>query len=203
MLQTSIVINREFGSGGREIGRRLSEEEGMEFYDTRILQDAASSHGIATNALAALDEKLSAGQFLDMSALGGSNVGTLAVPYVLYAATADVITEAATARPAVFIGRCADRILHDARIPFLNVFVFSTNTEKKIARAVRVDGVPPREAQKYIAKMDKARSHYQQFFTGTRFGDYHQYDLCLNSAHLGYKACVSSIRHAARQWGRP
>ena len=201
MLRTSIVINREFGSGGREIGRRLSEQERMEFYDTRILQDAASSHGIAPNALAALDEKLSAGQFLDMSALGGSNAGTLTVPYVLYSATADVITAAATTRPAVFIGRCADRILHDAHIPFLNVFIFSTNIEKKIARATRVDGVAPRDAKKYIAKMDKARSHYQQFFTGTRFGDYHQYDLCLNSAHLGYTGCVDSIRVAAQAGG--
>ena len=59
--------------------------------------------------------------------------------------------------------------------------------------AVEVDGVPRKNAEDYIAKMDKSRSRYQQFFTKSRFGDPHEYDMCLNSAHLGYEACAEII----------
>ncbi|MFT4108948.1 AAA family ATPase [Propionicimonas sp.] len=195
-MHSVIVINREFGSGGREVGRRLCEQDGLEFYDTRILQLAASRRGLPPDALEALDERLGAGQFLDMSAMGAPTAGGISVPAVLYSAIAEEVVGAARSGPALFIGRCADRILRDAGLPFLSVFVFSTNNAQKAARAIRVDGVEPRDAARYIAKMDRARARYQQFFTGTRFGDYREYDLCLNSARLGYAGCVQLIRAA-------
>ena len=55
----------------------------------------------------------------------------------------------------------------------------------------------PKDAEKYIVRMDKARSRYQQFFTNSRFGDYREYDLCLNSGRLGYDACVDIVLNAA------
>ncbi|MGC3992838.1 MAG: cytidylate kinase-like family protein [Propionicimonas sp.] len=201
-MTASIVINREFGSGGREIGRRLCERDGLEFYDSRILQLAASRRGLPSDALEALDERLGAGQFLDLTAIGGSTQGSISVPAVLFSAIAGEVVGAARSGPAVFIGRCADRILRDAGLPFLSVFVFSTNNAQKAARAIRVDGIEPRDAARYIAKMDRTRARYQQFFTGTRFGDYHEYDLCLNSARLGYAGCVDVIRAAVAAAGR-
>ena len=104
-----------------------------------------------------------------------------------------MITEAARTAPAVFIGRCADVILHEAGVPIRSVFIYNTDTAAKIARAVEIDGVAAKDAEKYIARMDRARSRYQAFFTGTHFGDHRQYDLCLNSAQLGYRACADAI----------
>ena len=77
------------------------------------------------------------------------------------------------------------------------------DVQAKIARAVEVDGVPPKDAEKYIARMDKTRSRYQQFFTGTRFGDYREYDLCLNSGHLGIDTCADVILTALKGEAAP
>ncbi len=192
-MKTSIVINREFGSGGREIGRMISERTGMELYDTRVLQEAAGRHGLAGDWLADFDERVATGPYFDLSAIMGVDAETYAIPYRMYAAIAEVIAEAARVRPAVFIGRCADRILHDAGLRFSSVFIYSTDIERKAARAVEVDGIARKDAEKYIAKMDKARARYQQFFTNTRFGDYREYDVCLNSGRLGYRACVDIV----------
>ncbi|MEA4945606.1 MAG: cytidylate kinase-like family protein [Propionicimonas sp.] len=192
-MNRSIVINREFGSGGREIGRLISERTGMELYDTRVLQEAASRRGLPADLLADFDERVASGPYFDLSAFMGFDSETFSLPYRMYSAIAEVITEAAQVAPAVFIGRCADRILQDAGLRLVSVFVYSSDVERKVARAVEVDGVPARDAEKYIAKMDKTRDRYQQFFTGTRFGDYREYDLCLNSGRLGYQACVDLI----------
>lgn len=115
------------------------------------------------------------------------------LPYRVYGVISDIITEAAQAGSAIFIGRCAVKILRDARVRFRSVFIYSTDIQRKIARAIEQDGVPAKDAEKYIAKMDKTRARYQQFFTNTRFGDYRDYDLCLNSGRLGYEACVDMI----------
>ena len=88
-------------------------------------------------------------------------------------------------------------ILADAGISLRSVFVYSTDTAAKVARAVEVDGIDPRHAQSHIARMDKARRRYQQFFTQTSFGDPREYDLCLNSGRLGYDACVNAILASA------
>jgi cytidylate kinase len=195
-MNRSVVINREYGSGGREVGRIICERTGVSFYDSRILQEAASLRGLPPDQLASFDERVVTGQFFDMSIIAGIDSETFSLPYRMYGAIADVITEAARRAPAVFIGRCADRILRDAGLPFRSVFVYSTDIDRKIARAVEVDGVPRKHAERHIARMDKARERYQQFFTGTRFGDPREYDLCVNTARLGYQACADIILDA-------
>lgn len=192
-MSQSVVINREFGSGGREIGRMISERTGADFFDSRILQDAAAKRGVPANQLAAFDERLMAGQFLNLSITGFTDPEMTTLPYRMFSAIAEVITEAAKTRPGVFIGRCADVILREANLPVRSVFVYSTDQAAKIERAVDVDGVARKEAEKHIARMDRARSRYQSFFTGTRFGDHREYDLCLNSARLGFKGCANAI----------
>lgn len=195
-MNRSVVINREYGSGGREVGRIVSERTGMQLYDTRILQEAASLRGLPPDQLASFDERVVTGQFFDLSILAGIDSETFSLPYRMYGAIADVITEAAQRAPSVFIGRCADRILRDAGLPFRSVFLYCTDLDRKIARAVEVDGVPRKDAERHIARMDKARERYQQFFTGTRFGDPREYDLCVNTARLGYRACAEIILDA-------
>lgn len=196
-MDRSIVINREFGSGGREIGRLVCERTGMQLYDSRILEEAATKRGLQPDLLASFDERIVGGQYFDLSMVAGTDPETFSLPYRMYAAIGEVIAEAARLGPAVFVGRCADQILRDAKLGFLSVFIYSTDLKSKIARAIEVDGVPRRNADSYIAKMDKSRSRYQQFFTGTRFGDHREYDLCLNSGRLGYDACADVIVTAA------
>ena len=199
----SIVINREYGSGGREIGRRIAERTGMDFYDSRILTEAAATRGLPSDLLAGFDERVMTGQFFDLSIIAGTDSETFSLPFRMYGVIADVITTAAMKAPAVFIGRCADHILRDARIPSRSVFIYSTDVESKVARAVEVDGIDRRHATSHIVKMDKARARYQQFFTQTTFGDPRAYDLCLNSARLGFDGCVETILTSMTRWPPP
>ncbi len=191
-MNRSIVINREFGSGGREIGRLIAERAGMEFYDGRILQDAASV-GLPADLLRRFDERVVTGRFFDLSLFTGGDPETQSLPYRLHEAIAHTVTTAARTAPAVFIGRCADHILADAGLRFRSVFVYSTDSAAKLRRAVEVDHVPEAKAAAYVEKMDAARRRYQRFFTDTEFGDYREYDLCLNSGRLGYETCVDII----------
>jgi hypothetical protein len=197
-MSRSIVINREFASGGREIGRLIAVRTGMEFYDTRILQEAAAAQGLAPDLLEQFDERVVSGTYFSLGMFGGTDAETSALPFRMFSAVSKVIVEAASRAPAVFIGRCADHVLAEARIKYRSVFVYSSDTDAKTARATAVAGVDARHAEGYIARMDKARSRYQQFFTGTTFGDPHCYDLCLDSARLGYAGCADLILAAAR-----
>lgn len=192
-MDRSIVINREFGSGGREVGRIIAERTGMEFYDTRILQEAAVRQGAPADLLARFDEQVVGGQFFDVSMLGTADPELMSLPYRTYASIAEVIVSAAQRAPAVFIGRCADRILADHGLRMRSAFIYSTDRHAKIARAIEVDGVDPKSAESHIARMDRSRRRYQQFFTDTKFGDPHSYDLCLNSARLSYHDCADVI----------
>jgi cytidylate kinase len=189
----SIVINREFGSGGREVGRLVAEQAAVRFYDSRIIQDAAAAKGLSSDLLARFDERISTNPFVSISMFSGVDPEASSLPYRLYSAIQDVVLVAARTAPAVFVGRCADKILADAGIPFRSIFVYSTDLERKIARAVAMDGVPRKSAENYIATMDRTRSRYQQFFTDTTFGDHREYDMCLNSARLSYADCARVI----------
>jgi cytidylate kinase len=189
----SIVINREFGSGGREVGRLVAEQAGLRFYDSHIIQDAAAAKGLSPGLLERFDERIATNPFVSISMFSGVDPEASSLPYRLYSAIQDVVVAAAQTAPAVFVGRCADKILADAGIPFRSVFVYSTDLERKIARAVEVDGVPRKAAENYIAMMDRTRSRYQQFFTDTKFGDHREYDVCLNSARLSYADCARVI----------
>jgi cytidylate kinase len=194
----SIVINREFGSGGREVGRLVAEQGAVRFYDSRIIQDAAAAKGLSRDLLERFDERVATSPFASLSMFSGVDVETSSMPYRMYSAIQDVVLAAARTAPAVFVGRCADKILADAGISFRSVFVYSTDLERKIARAVEVDGVSRKAAESYIAGMDRTRSRYQQFFTDTTFGDYREYDICLNSARLSYADCARIILATVR-----
>lgn len=192
-MDRSIVINREYGSGGRQIGRLISQRTGAAFYDSRILQDAATHKGLPHDLLATFDERLTTGPFFSLSLMSGVDLDTASLPYRAHQAITEVIVAAAQQAPAVFIGRCADAILANASIPFRSVFVYSSDKQSKITRAIEIDGIDSRQAPSHIAKVDKARSRYQQFFSDTAFGDYRSYDLCVDSARLGLERCASLI----------
>ena len=113
-LHRSIVINREFGSGGREIGRRIAERTGAPFYDSRILAEAAANRGLPADLLTQFDERVAGGQYFTLAMMTGPDIEAFSLPYRMYAAVGEVITAAAAIAPAIFIGRCADQILADA-----------------------------------------------------------------------------------------
>ncbi len=194
-MKRNVVINREYGSGGRKIGKLVAEELHMPFYDSRILEASIGKNGMTGSFLETFDEKVIGSFLYTLSMAASGDRGAMEKPYKMYGAIADTIKGAAMLEPCVFIGRCADQILKDANIPFINVFIYATNKEEKIQRAI-AEGVPSEKAENYIYKKDKARRGYQDFFTHTKFGVYTNYDMCLNSSRLGYEKCAQVIINA-------
>lgn len=191
-MKKSIVINREYGSGGRKIGELIAKELDMPFYDGKILENSIGKNNMSSGFLQAFDEKVIGSFLYTLSMAASTDREAMERPYKMYGAIADTVKRAAMKEPSVFIGRCADQILKDEGIPFLNVFIYATDKQKKIERAV-AEGIAKDKAESYIYKKDKARKAYQDFFTHTKFGVYTNYDMCLNSSKLGYETCAKLI----------
>ncbi len=194
-MKRNVVINREYGSGGRSIGKLVANQLHMPFYDSKILEASIGKNGMTGSFLETFDEKVIGSFLYTLSIATSGDRRAMEKPYQMYAAIADTVKAAAMTEPCVFIGRCADQILKDAHIPFLNVFIYATDKEEKIRRAVE-EGIPGEKAESYIHKKDKARKAYQDFFTHTKFGVYTNYDVCLNSSRFGYEKCAKMIIEA-------
>lgn len=166
MKKKAIVIDREYGSGGREVARILSEKLDMEYYDGRQLASAAERFEIEYHFMEEYDEK-GVGSFVyDMSAATGYMNFTFLpyvdgknrsdIPFQVYDAQSRIIKRLAAERPCIFLGRCASEILKD-ETPFLNVFIYASDLRERMDRAVQIDQVPPDKAKSYIVGYPKVK----------------------------------------------
>lgn len=194
MADKIILIDRQYGSGGREVGKRLADKRGIPFYDGQMLMLAAQKYGISQNVLEEYDEKnvKSMIYMIAMSADYSHNEERSMLPQRIYSAMSETITRLADEGPCVIVGRCADYIL-EGRKEYINAFIYASDMQARIDRAVTVDGIKPKDAQSYIKKRDKQRKDYYNFHTDRRWGDPNNYDICLNTSTLGYDRCVSII----------
>lgn len=190
MDKICIVINRQYASGGREIARILSERLSIPFYDGHLLQMAAEEYGLSPGVLKDYDEKKMGSLLYSVAVSTGS--GQQMLPYAIFQAQSETIRRLADAGPCILIGRCADYVLRD-HCKFLNVFIYASSMEARIARAVSVDGIAEKDALSYITKKDRQRKEHYNFHTDKQWGKMTEYDLCLNSSAIGYETCADII----------
>ena len=192
----SIVIDREYGSGGREVARILSEKLGMEFYDGNLLVLAGKEYGIDLGTLRDYDEKGVGGVLPDLSIGRSSAFGSLVneAPYQVFSAQSRLVQQLVAKQPCIFLGRCTAQILAtEARVPFVHAFIYASRMEDRIARARNVDGVEAGRIEAYIKRKDTQRKNYNRFFTDKIWGDPKNYDLMLNTSALGYDGAAAAI----------
>ena len=191
------AIGRQFGSGGRAIGRLLSERLGIPFYDKDILTHAAKQSGLSSEVMAYFDEvpnnsllySLSTGVY-SMGDVGVANY-TLPVNQQVFQAQFDAIRALAEQGPCVIVGRCADYVLE--KYPHLvSVFIYA-DLPKRMERVAEYDEVSLAEAKSRIAKSDKKRANYYNFYSGKKWGVSSTYDLCINSTEIGYENAADLI----------
>ncbi len=194
MAETYIAIGRQFGSGGREIGKKVAEALGVPYYDKELLAVAAQESGQSHEFLESYDEK-PPHSFLDTLVQGPQNllVGARGTTVEQLAAQAqrDAVLSVADKGSCVIVGRCADYILRD-KPGLVRVFITAGHDER-IARICHRDGVSEKEAEDKIRKMDKARSSYYNFHTDRKWGDAGNYDLCVSSSLRGPDAAAELI----------
>lgn len=193
----TITIERQYASGGREIGKRLSEKLGIPFYDGQLLMLAAEKYGLNPEEVKANDEKVNRSLLYSVAAavenFRGNDRGML--PYRIYQAQAETIRRLSMEGPCIFIGRCAGEILKEKR-RCLNVFIYASSMAERRERANQIDNIPMTDADSYIHMKDKQRRDYYKMYAEKEWGDPLNYDLCMNSSALGYDRCVELIERA-------
>lgn len=196
MKNISIVIDREYGSGGREVARILSEKLGMEFYDGNLLTMAGKEYGIDIGVIQEFDEKGVGGILSDIAMMSNAT-GTgfkMEQAYSVFSAQSRLVQQLVAQSPRIFLGRCTARILKtEAHVPFVNAFVYASNMQDRVDRVRQVDGVDAGRIEAYIKRKDAQRKNYNKFFADKVWGDPKNYDLMLNTSALGYEAAADAI----------
>ena len=192
----TITIERQYASGGREIGKRLSEKLGIPFYDGQLLMLAAEKYGLNPEEVKPNDEKVNRSLLYSVAAavenFRGNDRGML--PYRIYQAQAETIRRLSMEGPCIFIGRCAGEILKEKRRS-LNVFIYASSMAERRERANQIDNIPMTDADSYIHMKDKQRRDYYKMYAEKEWGDPLNYDLCMNSSALGYDRCVEPVSY--------
>ncbi|MCF0106280.1 MAG: cytidylate kinase-like family protein [Holdemanella sp.] len=192
MSYSVIAITREFGSGGRTIGKKLAEELGYEFYDYDLVQKIAKESGFAESFIEEYGEDASSGGLFSFMSNWGSNISDQ-----LYIAQRKIIIELAEKGNCVIVGRCADYILRD-RDDVLNVFVHA-NMEYKKKRIVELYGETAESPEKRIIDKDKRRKAYYRYFTDRAWGEAKYYHICLDTSLLGLEKSTEIIKNLVKE----
>ena len=195
-MKKHIVIDREYGSGGREVARILSERLDMPFYDGNLLALAGREYGIDLTTLQDYDERGVGGVLHDLGMVRSSDYGSNVneEPYQVFSALSRLVQQLAARGPCIFLGRCTAHILAtEARAPFVHAFIYASRMEDRIERARQVDGVDAGRIEAYIRRRDKQRASYNKFFTDKVWGDPKNYHMMLNTSTLGYEGAANAI----------
>lgn len=198
MTNMVYTIGREFGSGGRNIGKKLADKLGIKFYDKELLTKAASESGLCEDIFHLQDEKPTS-SFLyslvsDTYAFTNYNSGTfmdMPLSQKVFLAQFDTIKKIAREESCVIVGRCADYALAEVD-NVVNTFIYA-DLDDRVQKKANELCLPANKAKDIIVKTDKQRANYYNFYTNKKWGDSRSYDLCLNSSRIGEDGCVDAI----------
>ena len=193
-----VTITRQYGSGGHDIGKALAKALGIGFYDKELISLAARESGIAPEVFEKADER-PANSLLYSLSVGLYNYGNglsspmddLPVNDKLYLLQHKIIKEKAESESFVIVGRCADYILKDYP-GVVKVFIYA-DIESRIRRAISRHDIEPARAKQAIIKTDKNRANYYSFYSGQKWGQVENYDLCINTTKLDVDQAVKLI----------
>lgn len=195
-MKRVITLSRQFGSGGSEIAKKLSEKLDIPYVDKALLAEAASQSGIAKEHFEKADEKRT-NSFL--FSLVSAHYGGTATPLQLndiitddklFIYTSEAIKKFAT-EPCVIVGRCADDVLRDKDI--IRIYVYA-DLDERVSRISRLYDLNEKAALTLVRKTDKKRASYYNFYTSKTWGDASNYDLCVNTARLGIDGTVNLLQ---------
>lgn len=189
MKNRIITISREFGSGGRTIGKKVAENLGIPCYDRELIHKIAQESGFAEEYIQDAGE-YSPGGFL-ASALSNRSFGPTNEDY-LWEIQWKIITELAEKESCVIVGRCADYILRD-KADCLTAFIHAS-MDYRADRIVRVYGEREISPQERLRDKDKRRAAYHRFYTDMKWGDAKNYQITLDSGKLGIEQCVKILQ---------
>ncbi len=198
-----VTIAREYGSGGREIGKQLAERLNVPFYDKELITRAAEESGIDADLFENADEKPSNPFWTSLA----FNIGTfgshtptlndLPMNDRLFLLQSKTIQKIVQEGSCVIVGRCADYLLEKEENAVH--FFIHANQEDKLERVITSYGIPSEGAQEFMKKTDRRRAAYYGYYAGEKWGQINRYDLCINSSTLGIDATVAFLFEFIKQ----
>lgn len=198
-----ITVSREFGSGGRELGKRLSETLKIPCYDNEIIELIAKEHGFDAQYVNHLSEKRI--QVLYPHTIGRKFVTTpdfvMQQKIKIAVEKQKILENFAKQGNCVIIGRCADVILKEYR-PF-SIFVYADESAKLkrcLQRADEKEKLTEKEILRMMQKIDKERAEYRSFYTNTKWGRKENYHLCVNTSGVEIKDLIPALDAYIKVW---
>lgn len=196
-----ITISREFGSGGREIGKRLADELGFAYYDREIVAEIAKQTGMTEEYIKNISEKGAypyafqfAKSFAMYSSLQSNQTDILV-------AQTKVLKEIAKKGNCIIVGRGANIILNDYNP--MNIFVYA-DIESKINRchkkAKEDENLTDKEMEKKIIQIDNGRKNYHKLISNLEWGDKRNYHLCINTTDVEIKNIIPTLGDYIEEW---
>ena len=181
-----ITLSREYGSGGRYIGRLVADKLGIKLYDKEFVIKVAEETGLSQEYIEENEQKRGI-----LAALNNGYYSEFNNSDELFAKESEIIRDIASKESCLIVGRCADRILENNENLF-KVFVYS-DMESKIKRATTYYGLNKEKAKKEIERIDKQRANHHKYYTGKEWKDLSNYDMCVNSDALGVERTADII----------
>ncbi len=191
-----ITISREFGSGGRELGRCLAKKLGYAYYDKEIVKEIAAKTKLSEDYVNSIVEKRPFSMFPIHT---GSSFQMMTNPIddqnqMIFREQCNILKEMADKSDCVIVGRCADYILSEKQP--LRIFVYA-DVDYKIRRCMgnqsAGETLNTKEIKKKIQSLDRQRAQYYIFFSGQKWGDKECYDLCINMSNIEMDKAVDAI----------
>ena len=191
-----ITIGREYGSGGRQIGKALAERLGISYYDKEIITLAAQKSGLSHEFIENNEQRVRSGLVHSLAASAPYHNGFFSVPYLplsesIFISQAQVIRDIAEKESAVIVGRCADYILA-GRENTINVFIHAP-LEARVKRIMALHNLDEAAALKEISTSDKERGNHYFRYTDMKWGKAQNYDICLDTGVLGIEQCADIV----------
>lgn len=175
-----VTISREYGSGGRYVGKLLADRMHLPFYDKELISLAAKESGLSSSYIVKNDEIMASSKYKDNN------------DDRLFVAEVKVIKDLAK-HSCVIVGRCSDYILKDTKNT-LKVFLYS-DMDSKVKRAVKYYGISKEKAEKQIESINKKREKHYKYYTNRAWKNPNNYDLMLNVDLLGVEKCAELIEN--------
>ena len=196
-----ITIGREYGSGGREIGKALAEKLGISFYDKQIISLTAEKSGLSPEFITNNEQRVRSGFMQNLAASAAYQSGFFSSQYLplsetIFISQAQVVRDIAARERAVIVGRCADYIL-SGRKNTVNIFIHAP-IEDRVRRIMALYQLSEADAMKAIATSDKERGNHYFRYTDMKWGKAQNYDICVNSALMGVEKTAEMLAKLAQ-----
>ena len=198
-----ITVGRQLGSGGREIGKKLSEALNIAYFDKEIIEITAKESGFNKKLFEQADESTKKGLSTGILGMRFPFIGDSPIVYgygalsneMLFQIQSDVIRNLADKHSCIFIGRCADYILRE-RTDCFSVFICADD-EDRIRRIIEHENVSVEKARDLLVSIDKKRAAFYNYYSNKTWGMASSYNICINSSVFGIDGTVSILKGIA------